>query len=157
MPDKHDKHSSSEQADLLEVADTCLCFKARNAARLLTRFYDRYLAGTGLEPTQFNVLVAIRLSEPVPIRQLADRLGLERTTFTRNLHVLQRDGLVAIQSGTDARTRLLSLTPDGQRALKLALPRWKQAQEAAVSVLGKRKFAQLSQALSLSAQFNNLN
>ena len=56
----------------------CLCQKARNAARALTRFYDRYFSGSGTEPTQFNLLVAIRLSEPVSIIPLADRLGLER-------------------------------------------------------------------------------
>jgi DNA-binding MarR family transcriptional regulator len=144
---------SSESAELKEVAATCLCQKARSAARALTRFYDRHFAGTGIEPTQFNILVSIGLSEPVPLAPLANHLGLERTTLTRNLALLQRGGLVATGRGEDARQRLLSLTPAGRRTLKRALPRWKEAQRDAVSVLGSENFVRLSEAFSLSNKF----
>lgn len=144
---------STERAALKKVAANCLCRKARSAARMLTRFYDRRFAGAGIEPTQFNILVGIRLSEPVSLVPLADHLGLERTTLTRNLGLLRRGGLVEIGRGDDARRRLLSLTPAGRRALKKALPRWKRAQQAAVSVLGKNDFARFSEALSLSNKF----
>ena len=144
---------SNERVALQEVAAHCLCQKARSAARALTRFYDRHFARTGIEPTQFTILVGIRLSEPVPLVPLADHLGLERTTLTRNLGLLQRGGLVAIGRGEDARRRLLSLTPGGRRVLKKALPRWKKAQQAAISVLGKDDFARFSEALSFSNEF----
>src|SRR5258708_29156966 len=90
-------------AELLkEAAKSCLCFNARKAARAVTRFYDRHFAGTGVEPTQFNILVALRLSQPVALQHLAGHLGLERTTFTRNLRLLQRNGLVEDQRGQAA-------------------------------------------------------
>jgi DNA-binding MarR family transcriptional regulator len=136
--------------DLREVAATCLCQKARNAARAITRFYDRHFAGTGLEPTQFNLLVAIRLSGPVSMSRLANYLGLERTTLTRNLGPLQRAGWVEIRSGEDARQRMLALTKAGQLALQKAMSRWKQAQKAAVAALGKQDFAQLLEALAFA-------
>ncbi len=142
--------SGDERAALKEVASGCLCQKARNAARALTRFYDRYFSGSGTEPTQFNLLVAIRLSEPVSIIPLADRLGLERTTLTRNLNLLVRDGLVETKTGGDARQRLLSLTEAGRCALNENLAHWKRAQESAISVLGKKDFSRLSTALSLA-------
>jgi len=145
--------ASTERAALKEVAANCLCRKARSAARTLTRFYDRHLAGAGIEPTQFSILVGIRLSQPVPLVPLADHLGLERTTLTRNLSVLQSGGLVAIGRGEDARRRMLSLTPRGRRVLKKALPRWKKAQQAAISVLGQDDFARFSEALSFSNKF----
>src|SRR5258708_5883838 len=107
-------NAALNRAELMEVAGECLCFQARKAARALTRFYDRFLAGSGIEPTQFNVLVAIGIMEPVAMAPLAEQLGLERTTFTRNLGVLERDGLVSVKPGTDARVRLLSLTARGQ-------------------------------------------
>ncbi len=135
---------------LQEVATTCLCQKARKAARVITHFYDRHFAGAGLEPSQFNLLVAIRLSGPVSLVRLATYLGLERTTLTRNLGLLQRAGWVEIKAGGDARQRLLSITKAGQHALQRAMPRWRRAQQAAVSALGKEDFARLSQTLSLS-------
>jgi DNA-binding MarR family transcriptional regulator len=138
---------------LKDVAENCLCFKARKAARVVTRFYDRHFAGTKVEPTQFNILVAIRLSQPVPLARLAGHLGLDRTTFTRNLRLMRRNGFVEVQRGEDARQRLLSLSSAGERALREAVPHWQRAQQAAVSALGRDAFARFSEALSLSAKF----
>jgi len=121
---------------------------------MVTRLYARYFAGSGLEPAQFTLLVAVRLSEPVPLVKLADSLALERTTFTRNLRLLLRDGLVKVSRGEDARTRLVSVTEAGRRAIRRSLPRWKRAQQAAISSLGKDGFVRLSEALALSTKFN---
>lgn len=145
---------AKERGALLNIAHSCLCAKARKAARGVTRFYDRHFAGTGLEPAQFTILVGIRLTEPAPTARLAEHLGLERTTFTRNLGVLERDGLVAIERGEDARQRLISLTAEGRRRLKAGIPRWEQAQQAVISSLGRKNFDDLSAALSLPAEFN---
>src|ERR1700722_6451501 len=150
MRDKRDK---VKMGLLKEAAADCLCFKARNAARAITRFYDRRLGKPGLEPTQFTILVALRLTQPVALAQLAGHLGLERTTFTRNLGVLQRDGLVVVRRGEDARERLPSLSPAGERALFAALPRWQKAQQAAMAALGRNAFARLSESLSLAVKF----
>jgi DNA-binding MarR family transcriptional regulator len=147
--------SANERTELLEVAGSCLCFKARKATRALTRFYHRHLAGTGLEPTQFNLLVGVRLCEPVPLVQLAERLGLERTTFTRNLRVLQREGLVEAEKGADRRRRMISLTAAGRQTLAGALPRWKEAQAAVISVLGEKHYGQLANALLLPTDINH--
>jgi DNA-binding MarR family transcriptional regulator len=138
---------------LREAAENCLCFKARKAARAVTRFYDRHFAGTNVEPAQFNILVGLGLCQPVALAQLAGHLGLERTTFTRNLRLLQRDGLVEVQRGEDARERLLSLSAAGERALRDAMPHWQRAQRAAVSALGRNTFARFSEALSWSEKF----
>jgi len=144
--------------DLLkEMAEQCLCFNARKAARAVTRFYDRHFAGTGVEPTQFNILVALRLGQPVALAQLAGHLGLERTTFTRNLRLLQRNGLVEVRRGDDARERLLSLSAAGERVLQKAIPHWQRAQQAAISLLGRDAFARFSQTLSLSDKFKSNN
>jgi len=145
---------AKEREVLKNIADGCLCAKTRKTARAVTRFYDRHFSGTNLEPAQFTILVGVRLTQPVPTAQLAGHLGLDRTTFTRNLGVLQRDGLVTIQRGEDARQRLIALTAEGRRRLKTAIPRWEEAQQAAICALGKENFNNLSAALSLPAEFN---
>jgi DNA-binding MarR family transcriptional regulator len=143
-----------ERAALMEVANHCLCRKARTAARLLTRFYEPYYAGCGIESTQFSLLVAIRLAGPVPMARLASLLGLERTTLTRNLDVLGRQNLVAMSVGTDARNHLVELTDAGREAVQRTLPRWQAAQKAAADLLGKADFSALQDALLLATTFN---
>jgi DNA-binding MarR family transcriptional regulator len=145
-----------ERELLRTIALDCLCQKARKAARALTRLYDQHFAGGGIEPTQFNLLVAIALTEPVPLVRLAKHLGLDRTTLTRNVRLLQRDGLVKTAAGEDARQRRLSLTEKGARALRENTPRWRRAQKAAAAALGQAKFSQLSDVLSHLGQLDSL-
>ena len=147
--------SSDERVLLREIASTCLCQRSRTAARVVTRLYDRHFTGSGIEPTQFTLLVAIRLAEPVSVVQLANLLGLDRTTLTRNLHLLQQSALVRTDRAADARKRLLSLTEKGRQSLLNSLPRWKRAQEAAVACLGNAKFARFSDALALARELGD--
>ena len=147
--------SNEERRALREVASTCLCQKARTAARALTRFYDRHFVGAGIEPTQFNLLTAIGLAGPVSLGRLAGYLGLERTTLTRNLAVLEREGIVETESTADARQRLLKLTKKGRETLRANLPRWKKAQQAARVALGTEKFGRMLDALSLPETFTS--
>jgi DNA-binding MarR family transcriptional regulator len=54
---------------------------------------------------------------------------MDRTTLTRALAPLVRDGLVKMVTGDDRRTRIISLTPHGQSTLDAARPIWRSAQE----------------------------
>lgn len=134
--------------DLKEVAGQCVCFNARRAARLITRFFDDYFSRTGLEPAQFTLLVALRLMQPAPMLKVAEALGMERTTFTRNLAVLRKKSLIANVRVTDARQKLLKLSDAGEAALKDGLPRWRKAQAGVAAILGKNKMSQLANALA---------
>ena len=70
---------------------------------------------------------------PIPTTRLADFQGLERTTLTRNLGPLIRDGFVRIDEGEDRRVRKVAITPAGEEAARRAFPFWKKAQEAALA------------------------
>lgn len=118
-----------------EVAGNCLCFNLRKATRLLTQSYDAALKPSGLRVTQFSVLVAINLGGPRPMQSLAELLGMERTTLTRNLRGLQEGGFVVSSPGEDRRSRLIALTDAGRDALERALPLWRAAQDSAVDAL----------------------
>ena len=115
------------EAELRECLD-CSCFAVRRAARLITQHYDRQLRPTGLRATQFTLLVVLALEGPTPLGRLADRLGTERTTLTRNLRSMIARGLVEGEAGEDRRVQLLRVTPKGTAAAKAALPRWREAQ-----------------------------
>jgi DNA-binding MarR family transcriptional regulator len=124
----------SRREGLRECSD-CACFAVRRTARAITQHYDRSLRPTGLRATQFTLLTVLTLSGPLPLKQAADRLVMERTTLTRNLKPLLADGLVAVQAGGDRRVRTISITPKGHRAALDALPYWRHAQRAVATHL----------------------
>lgn len=131
-----------------EVARTCVCFNLRKATRLVTQLYDGVLRPSGLRTTQFTVLVAVSLGGSIPMSTLADLLGMDRTTLTRNLKSLRELGLVASAAGADRRSRLISLTGSGQAALASALPLWREAQHRATALLGEDRAKQLTPILA---------
>jgi len=131
-----------------------VCFNVRKTARLMTQLYDEILRPTGLRVTQFSIMMAIRELEPATLTRLAAVMAMDRTTLTRNLRPLERQGLVNIAPGDDRRERQLSLTPHGQHALAHALPLWERVQERLHEKFGaerlQRLFAELAALRSLS-------
>jgi DNA-binding MarR family transcriptional regulator len=116
------------RSELAAVADGCACKHLRRTARAVTRLYDEALRPSGLRITQFTLLVAVAIGEPVPITRLADALSLDRTTLARDLRPLTDRGLVEIAAGDDRRTRVVRLTGQGRDALERAYPLWRSAQ-----------------------------
>jgi DNA-binding MarR family transcriptional regulator len=111
----------------------CVCTAARRRSRDLTRMFERAMRGSGLHVTQFTLLATLTQTGPVPTTRLADFQGLERTTLTRNLGPLLRDGFVRIDEGEDRRIRRVAITPAGEEAARRAFPFWKKAQDAALA------------------------
>lgn len=120
----------------------CLCFALRRGARAITQHYDRLLRPAGLRTTQFTLLVMLEKAGPLPMARLAERLGLERTTLTRNLAPLERQGWVTVGENDDRRVRLIGITPQGRAVARAALPLWRKAQASApakIAALGLSK------------------
>ncbi|MDX2235581.1 MAG: MarR family winged helix-turn-helix transcriptional regulator [Hyphomonadaceae bacterium] len=114
----------------------CTARTARLAARRLTAFYDARLAQTGLSIAQFGLMAQIAGAEDAALGALADRMGLEASTLTRNLQALAREGLAEIvTAGSDQRRRTVRLTQKGEHALAAALPVWAKAQAEAAAVV----------------------
>ena len=121
------------------MAADCLCFRARRAARAITRAYDTALRPSGLQATQVTLMNVIALGPDgaQPMGRLSDILGLELSTLTRNLRALEKAGLVEIgRSAKDRRVRVVCLTEAGKSRLAGALPLWKKAHGSIVEALG---------------------
>ena len=73
---------------------------------------------------------------------------MDRTTLKRNLELLERDGLVRIEAGEDARVREVSLTTMAGQRLAAALPLWERAQEHVTRQLGENRVNRLLSDLS---------
>ena len=120
-----------------KAEDRCMGTHVRRAARLLAAHYDEYLGPAGIKGTQFTLLNEIYLNSSLAIGQLAEKLGVDRTTLNRNLNLLERKKLIVSSAGEDRRMRLLALTSEGEKALKNGLPLWQLAQSKVEAVLGK--------------------
>lgn len=123
-------------ASLDEISSQCVCFNVRRAARAITQAYDRALAPSGLRATQLTLLVALARAGTVPFTKLAGVLGMDRTTFTRNVAPLKRDGLLIMRPGADRRVKLVAITTNGRKALVGAIPLWEHAQRRITGGIG---------------------
>lgn len=115
----------------------CLCLASRRASRAITRAFERRLRPYGIRATQFSILVTLIERGPSNIGELAESLGVERTTLSRNFFdLIAARGWVKIGVGSeDARSRDVAITKVGRNAIAAALPAWREAQNAAVALL----------------------
>ncbi|MEW8505807.1 MAG: MarR family winged helix-turn-helix transcriptional regulator [Candidatus Thiodiazotropha sp.] len=127
-----------------EIGQHCAMFNLRKASRALTQVYEEIMKPSGVLPNQFTLLVVTRAMGPVTISRMADVLVMDRTTLTRNLRPLERDGLVTVKPGQrDKRSREVDLTKKGVRRLEQALPLWQEAQQRIRTSLGGSRLERL--------------
>ncbi len=86
--------------------------------------------------------------EPVTVSRLAEATVTDRTTLTRNLKLLHKQGLIRVLPGNDRREREVTLTARGRDALVKALPHWQKAQTRALKALDEERWKALRQGLS---------
>lgn len=132
------------------IARLCLCTRLRMATRTVTQAYDHALRETGLRISQFAILASLRYDGEATMTQLADSLGLDRTTLTRNLEPLTRRGFVEVRRGRDRRRRVVALTDAGADAVEAALPAWRDAQNELITTLGPENRRALMTALDVA-------
>jgi DNA-binding MarR family transcriptional regulator len=101
---------------------------------------------------QFTLLVTLNRPSPLTVNGLAEELGMDRTTTTKNLKPLERRGLLEIrQDEKDARVRRIVLTASGHGVLAEALPYWQAANDAVAASLKGETLACLRSALDTIA------
>lgn len=110
----------------------CTCAALRMAARRVSQAYDAALTPEGLSVSQYSVLSNLAKREALgapTMGDLADLLGLDRTTLAHNLRPLERDGLVELSADpSDGRQRRVSLTAAGRARRDRCQPLWRAAQ-----------------------------
>ena len=114
----------------------CLTFNLQRTTRRLMRGFEDAAKAAGLTSPQFTTLALISGFGEITITHLAERLGTDRTTMTRNLDLLTRKGWVTEAESEDARLRILKLTKAGEAKLAVALPVWTRFQTGLVDNIG---------------------
>jgi DNA-binding MarR family transcriptional regulator len=106
--------------------------------------YDGFLRDAGLNITQFSLLRLIRVEKELSISTLGRYMVMERTSITRALAPLERDGLIHSRAAADKRIRIVSVTSKGRKVIEDAEPKWCQAQEALIEVIGEDRWRAMS-------------
>jgi DNA-binding MarR family transcriptional regulator len=131
----------------------CTCQKLRRASRTATRLYDEHLRPAGITISQYGVLAALYYVCSMPLLKLAKRLETDRTTLTRSLERLERDGLVSIGlDPEDTRIRAIAITEAGLQKLVQAYPLWMTAQREMANALGARQLKEFRASLDGSIE-----
>jgi DNA-binding MarR family transcriptional regulator len=140
--------TESDPNDYMAAAG-CFCLASRQAARKITRLYDSCMQESGIRATQFTILSQLTLRGEMPVGKLAGILGMERTTLTRNLALLEGERWISTKTGEDPRARMIAITAQGRGMVRRGFPYWSKAQahvgkllgadgQAALKVLGSR-------------------
>lgn len=133
----------------------CACATARQAARLLTQMYDGKMRASGIEAAQFAVLAALEMRGSCTQAELGRMFAMDKTTVSRNLKVLERNGWIETAVGEDRRQRQLTLTAAGRDRLAAAKPQWKQAQDQLRAGMSPEQWDDMFRVLRMVAQAAN--
>lgn len=139
-----------QSQDVTQIAQTiaseCVGARVRMLNRTISRIYDDAIRPHGLKFSQMNILTVVALYGPVQPVDVGRRLSLEKSTLSRNVAVMEKNGWLSSQPGEEGNTRLLQLTPQGRQLLQDAAPDWRKAQNRVTEMLGDRATAELLQA-----------
>jgi len=121
----------------------CNSFATRQAARYITRLYERHLAAAHVTSTQFTILVLLSEKPGMTMSELAIAMVMDRTSLVRAIKPMQRDGwLTTERAAHETRKLVLSLTEVGHNKVREALPLWQKAQQEFEAQVGSGKAAQ---------------
>jgi DNA-binding MarR family transcriptional regulator len=141
---------------LAREGSSCVSFNIRKAARAVTQLYDERMRPLGLRSTQLPILGKALVLEPVTVTRLAEATMTDRTTLTRNLRLLEQQGLVQVERGDDRRERAVRLTNRGREVLAQVYPIWQAVQAEVARRFGSERLARLLAELSALSEVARL-
>ena len=129
------------------IAGQCLGVRVRTLNRALTALYDDALRPHGLRVGQLNLLVAVARMETARPGDLCRLLRMDKSTLSRDVELMRRNGWLEVDDSGDRRARPLRVSAEGRALLEEVVPAWQQAQERAGAMLGGEVTAALRRAV----------
>jgi DNA-binding MarR family transcriptional regulator len=147
-----DKLSPGQGPDFTPLDNPCNLFYLRRAARAVSKQYGAAMKASDVEATQFSVLFILSRSGALSITDLANKMGLDRTSMSRNLMPLQTRGFIKVSDDGTTRAREVTITEAGTESLQELMPMWRKAQTEFVEHLGEADTALLIELLGRVAK-----
>ncbi len=127
-----------------DISTICIAYNLRKLSRQINKFYNEKISQSGLQGTQFPLLLAIKQNQPITITKLADILDIDRTTLSRSLKLMEKKGYIffGLQKG-DNRLKNIALTAQGLSLIDQALPYWQEAQNEMEEIIGTKQWTEM--------------
>ncbi len=132
------KNSKSVDHAAKTIAAECLAVRVRLINRTITAIYDDALRPLGLTAGQLNILVIIANRGPISPGEIARRLNMEKSTVSRNLARMRKNGWITVTAADSGHKQRLTLNGRGKALLERSVPAWEGAQTRTRAVLGQR-------------------
>lgn len=114
-------------------ARECYCRNLRYITSQITRLYDQHLKKAGITSQQFSTLEYICAMEPVSVTELSQKMGIDRTSLSRNLKIMKSNFLIEDHERS-GRSRQIILSEYGRKTLLAAEKDWENAQSDLESI-----------------------
>ena len=133
--------------DFADIHNICIASNIGKANRIVSRIYEEAFREVGISSPQFALLVALVISPGSTSSEIAETLGSDPSTVSRNTELLVKRGLISVKPGVDRRVRTFSLTEHGESTIQCCVPRWKRAQRAALRKIGRSHWRDIRRSL----------
>ncbi|MEO8723076.1 MAG: MarR family winged helix-turn-helix transcriptional regulator [Sphingobium sp.] len=123
-------------------------FIIRRAYQIVLALFDEAAADVGITTTQYSVLHTLRARPGIDQIGLCELIGIDRSTATLVLRLLEKNGLIERkQSEQDKRRNQLMLTAEGENTLVRAAPLTDAISGRMREVFNEDELAQMSDLL----------
>jgi DNA-binding MarR family transcriptional regulator len=130
----------------------------KHAAMRLQQLHAQALKPFGIDARELGVLIVLASHEPASQQQVAQRLGVDRTTMVALLDTLEDKGLVFRRPhAEDRRRNVIDLTDHGKDTLRRATQVSDDAERALLAPLTPQDRKRLRDALQLIVAQGNTN
>jgi DNA-binding MarR family transcriptional regulator len=130
------------------ISGQCPFFQMKKTLRQLQGFYDGFFSPIGMTPTQFALMLGMYDIDPVPMGVLSQWYGMDRTTMTRNLNLLEKEGWAFFEPGQDRRQKCWTLTPAGKHKVREGLPLWYDSRKTFLNLFSEGETSELIRRLT---------
>ena len=144
--------AAKDECRVFEIS--CVSYNLRKSSLIVSRIYAKEMADAPIRGPLFGVLACIHRLGPGSITSVANHLGLDRTTLTRNLKPLTQRGLIEVRQLT-ANRKEIRLRPKGEAALGKSLDCWRKAQKRVVDALGEDRWNRMREDLRVVMALEN--
>ena len=115
----------------------CIAARIRLLNRMVTNIYDSALSPFGVKLNQMSILIVVYLEGEIGYEALCKRLKMEKSTASRNIERMKRQGWLVAVSVAGERRKRLKVTAAGEKLLEKVHNAWEESQIKAVELLGK--------------------
>jgi len=119
---------------------TAISYHLRHSQLAVANDFAEVLAGHGLRPADFSVLVIVGGNPGLKQSDVAEALGIQRANFVAIVDSMEEKGLlVRRKSEEDRRVHFLDMTEEGSDLLDRLSDSWRDREEKLIDRIGGKK------------------